>query len=158
MFPAHPVGGHGVFRRRGVGFPLGQQRVGDVIGVGGFRQIVDGADLDCGHGGGNRAISGQDDHATIRAVFAECFHHVKTVAIAQTQVDNRIGRRAGGGGDFPRLDAFGGFRGEPTLFHRAGKARYERHVIIDQKQAGIRPEIGFQFVGHGCPRVLFRRL
>jgi hypothetical protein len=134
MLPPDAVGRHRVFRRRRHLLLLGEKGGGDVVGVGGFRQVVRRADLDRGHGRRDGAVTGQDDDPAIGAFLAQGFDHVETVAILEPQVDHRIGRGARRRDGLARRDGTCRLDREAALFHGPLEPAQERFVIIDQQQ------------------------
>ena len=70
-----------------------QQRGGDVVGVGGLRHVVDGAELHRGDGGGDIAVAGQHDAAGVGPAPLERRDDVEAAAVAEPHVDDGIGRR-----------------------------------------------------------------
>ena len=65
----------------------------DFVCVGGLRQIIEGAELHSGDGGGDVAVAGEDDAARVRAGFLQFLDDVESIAVAQPHVDDREGRR-----------------------------------------------------------------
>jgi hypothetical protein len=63
--------------------------------------------------------------------------HFKAVAVFQPQIDHRVGRRFIGDGG----EALGNRSGNPdieaTAHHGALEALQERHIVVDQQQAGV---------------------
>ena len=65
----------------------------DVIGIGGLRQIVDGAHLHRGHGGGDIAVAGEHDRACFGTLALQRRDDVEAVAVTEPEVDDRKSRR-----------------------------------------------------------------
>ena len=67
VFPTHAVRGHWIFRRLWLRSRRGEKGRHDIVGVGGFRQIVDGAIFNRRDRRGDVAETGEDDHAAVGA-------------------------------------------------------------------------------------------
>ena len=131
----------------------GQQRVGDVVGIGGLCQIVDGAELHGGHGRGDVAVAGQHDGARVGAHLGELGDDVEAIAVLQPHVDDGKGRRLLA----DQVEALGDrvrrAHLEAARLHGARQTQHESPVVVDQDQGTISGsssglnEIGI--VGHG---------
>lgn len=104
VFPFHAVeAGCGHFRRSA--FPAAFESCQDLIGIGWFAEVIGCSESNGVDGGGNAAISGQDDHARMRGGFPESPEDVQSGASAtQLQVENSLVK-------LPGLDVGPGFCG-----------------------------------------------
>ena len=137
VLPAHPVGRHRVFRQLGLVVALRAQRGADVVGIGRLGEIVDGAHLHRGDGGGDVAIAGQDDAARLGPATLQRRDDLEAIAIGKTHVDHREGRRAALDARQPVRHRFGRGHGEATRFHGTRETLQERAIVIDDQQRAI---------------------
>ena len=135
MLPAHPVGRHGVFRRRGsTALARGQKGAGHIIGVSRLGQIVNRPGLHRGNGGGDVPIAGEHDHSRVRPLDLHHLHDLKAVPVLQAQIEHGKGGRAflhggdglGHGTDRPHLKA--------ARLQRPAQPRAQGCVIVQHQQ------------------------
>ena len=112
----------------------GHERRDDVIGVCRLREIIKGADLDRHHGGGDRAVAGEDDAARVGAPRFEGPHDVEPATVAQFEVDDRERRRRRLDSGERFADAHRGSRGEAPSGHRPGQSVAKHLIVIDDQQ------------------------
>ena len=129
VFPAHAVGGHRVAGRRRQLATVRGQRLLDGVGVRRLGEIVDGPFLHRGDGGGDVAVAGEHDDADVGPRLAQRTHQFESIAVAQPEVENGEGGRAGrlGQGFGDRAD-----RGhdEAAQLQRPRNAIAERSVVV----------------------------
>ena len=127
----------GILGRRRLLVGRGEQRVRHVVGVGGLGQVVDGAELHRGDGGGDVAVAGQHDGACVGADLGELRDDVEAVAVLQPHVDDGEGRRL-----LPdQVEALGDRVGrahlEAARLHGTRQPLEERPVVVDQDERAI---------------------
>ena len=85
----------GILRRRRLdGRGRCNQRVIDVVGVGGLGEIVDGAELHRGDRGGDIAVAGQHHGARLGAHILQRGDHVDAVAVVEPHIHHGESGRA----------------------------------------------------------------
>ena len=125
----------------------------DLVGIGGLGEIVDRPEFDRGHGGGDVAVAGQDDHPRIGPALADELDDVEAVAVLQPKVDDGECRR--GGIDLAQAfgDGIGGIDREAARLHGAGQPLQERLVVVDDEKghagSGSGPVFGVGHLNHG---------
>ena len=131
MLPADAIRRHGIFRWIGSFARPREQRLFYIIGVSGFRKVVDGAGFYRGNRRCDVAVTGQHDNATVFPFVADLINDLEAVTIFEAQVDD-----CECGSDF--LDDFAGVIDacsedglKPAFFHGAPKSRAKGLVIIN---------------------------
>ena len=118
MLPAHTVGRHWILGRLRLGSWLRHQRRQNVVGVGGFGQIVNGAVFYRGHRGGNISKAGKHHDTAVGTHDMQRLHHVEPIAIVQLEIDHGIGGRCLFGSGFALGHALGDGDCEAARLHR----------------------------------------
>jgi len=137
VLPADAVGRHGIFRWLRLVFRLAGQCRDDIVRVGGLGEVIDGAEFDRRHCGGDIAVTRQDDRARIRALLTDFFDHVQSVAVFKPHVDDRVGRGDAENLGCCILNAIGGFGRKSALFHCTRQPLLKRLVVVDDQETHV---------------------
>ena len=118
------------------------QRVIDVVGIGGLGEIVDRAELHGGDGGGDIAVAGQHHGARFRAYLLERGDDVDAVAVFEPHVHHGESRGTALERRKPVLDRGRGLDFEAARLHGARKPGEEGAVVVDDQERIVREQGG----------------
>ncbi len=151
MLPSDTIGGHKVFWQCRKSLRLGQKCIHYVICIGRLRKIINRTYFDGRHSRGNSAISGQHHDPTIGPPRVQRLDHIQPIAVAQTQINDRVSGRSCIRNGFPGLDTFRRFGLKPTFVHGFCQSLDESLIVIDQKQRAVRSDFGYCLFRQTCP-------
>lgn len=126
MLPPDTVRGHWRVMLGGHVEPSGHQGGDDIVGVGGFGEVVEGAELDRHDRRCDRPVAGQDDPAGVGPLRLQGAHDVQPASVSEPEIDHGEGR----GGGFDRGQRFGNAGGRPG--GEAARGQRPRQAVAKQ--------------------------